>query len=122
MENKKTDIEHKKKMVEAISFLIFTEYAKKRLSDKKQYPKFDYNESEENIQKYKIMAHNYQADIDKYELKKERRLKKKREREFNQLLEREADIIFNKIGDEGQLPNHKEIWMNGFKEGAKWQK
>ena len=41
---KNTEIEHKKNMVEAISFLIFTEYAKKRQSDKKQYPKYDYNE------------------------------------------------------------------------------
>jgi hypothetical protein len=115
---KNTEIEHKKNMVEAISFLIFTEYAKKRLSDKKQYPKFDYNESKENIQKYKIMLHQYQVDIDKYELKKEKRLKKQREREFNQLLEKEADILFKKNGYEG-----KDIfWMNGFKEGAKWQK
>jgi hypothetical protein len=77
-----TELNHCKRMVEVVSFLVFTEYAKYRLVDKKQYPKFDLKESEEKIQKYKNSIYDYKVKIEELELKEERRVENKIKKEI----------------------------------------
>jgi len=78
-----TEIEHNKKMIEAVSFLLLSEYAKKRFSEKKQYPDFNLKESEENIEKYNNLINDYKVKIAQLEAKEKRKLVSKTKREIN---------------------------------------
>ena len=77
------EIEHNRKMIEVVSFLMLTEYTKKRLADKKQYPNFNLKESEENIQKYKVLVHQYQDKIYELDKKEKKKLENKIKKEIS---------------------------------------
>lgn len=161
-----TEIEHNKKMIEAVSFLLFSEYAKKKFSEKKQYPDFNLKESEEKIEKYNNLINDYKVKIAQLEAKEQRKLVSKTKREINikaiksnhlsavdflmknltynwslhnhfcfveakkkedvEISDEKIDNAvvkeYENISDEKLFPNFtdKDIWSNGFYEGAKW--
>lgn len=64
---KNIEIDDCQNMIECISFMILAEHTKIKLAKSKKYPNFNIKESEQQIQKYRIMANEYQVKL--YELK-----------------------------------------------------
>lgn len=127
------EIEHIKRMMEMIAFLVLAEHTKRKMAKRKQYPNFNMKQSEEVMLKYRIMASQYKADLDKLEQKEQKRLEAKSKKE--QTVSISTDAIKQHKSELSVIPeisdedieksisyDSKDPYVQGYINGAKWMR